>query len=82
MEDKNVNLAEVAIPSVTILCYQLLPGFENRHTSARYKGRFDVIFKIQRRQIRSHEEAHSTLTSSNFFYFTLQLSFISSCKGF
>lgn len=54
LTDKNVP-----IPSETTLRYQFMPGFANRKTSLNYKCRFDVISKIQRRQLRKfHMDAH------------------------
>ena len=35
------------------------PSYLKRKTASKYKGRFDVVCKIQRRQIRKfHEDAH------------------------
>ena len=48
-----------AIPSETTVRYQFLPPSRQSDNAFRYTGRFDVVSKIQRRQIRKfHEDAH------------------------
>ena len=50
---------DAPIPSITTLRYQFHPSYLKRKTEIKYKGRFDVVCKIQRRQIRKfYEDAH------------------------
>ena len=50
---------DATIPSITTLRYQFNPSYLKRKTASKYKGRFDVVCKIQRRQIRKfYEDAH------------------------
>ena len=57
MEEKGIT--DVPIPSVSTIRYQFNPGNLNRNTTSNYKCRFDLVCKIQRRQLRKfHEDAH------------------------
>ena len=51
-----------AISSETTVRYQFSPSYQyskNYHTAKRYTGRFDVISRIQRGQVRKyHQDAH------------------------
>ena len=48
-----------AIPTMTTVRYQFGPPHARYKTSLKYKSKFDVVSKIQRRQIRKyHEDAH------------------------
>ena len=48
-----------AIPTMTTVRYQFAPPHARYKTSLKYKSKFDVVSKIQRRQIRKyHEDAH------------------------
>jgi len=56
---KEKGLEDVPTPSVTTVRYQFHPTYLRRKTASRYAGRFDVVCKIQRRQLRKfHEDAH------------------------
>ena len=50
---------DTPIPNITVLRYQFNPSYLKRKTASKYKGHFDVVCKIQRRQIRKfHEYVH------------------------
>ena len=61
------------IPSITTLRYQFNPSYLKRKTASKYKGCFDVVCKIQRRQIRKfHQDARyffeiGTLVAGTYF---------------
>ena len=56
LEEKKISCA---IPTMTTVCYQFAPPHAGYKTSFKYKSNFDVVSKIQRRQIRKyHEDAH------------------------
>ena len=56
---KEKGLESVPIPSETLVRYQFTPGFQKRHSAQAYKSRFDLVSKIQRRQLRKfHTDAH------------------------
>ena len=62
LEEKKISCA---IPTMTTVCYQFAPPHAGYKTSFKYKSNFDVVSKIQRRQIRKyHEDAHY----ANAFY--------------
>ena len=57
MEEKGIT--DVPIPSVSTMRYQFKHGNLNRNTSFYYKCRFDLVCKLQLRQLRKfHEDAH------------------------
>ena len=50
---------DTPIQSITTLREQFNPSYLKRKTASKYKGRFDVVCKIQRHQIRKfHKDAH------------------------
>ena len=56
LEKKKISCA---LPTLTTVRYQFAPPHAGYKTVFKYKSKFDVVSKIQRRQIRKyHEEAH------------------------
>ena len=56
LEEKKISCA---IPAMTTVRCQFAPPHAGYKTSFKYKSNFDVVSKIQRRQIRKyHEDAH------------------------
>ena len=56
LEEKKIS---GAIPTLTTVRYQFARLHAGYKTSFKYKSKFDVVNKIQRRQIRKyHEDAH------------------------